>query len=114
MWKKRLSLFEDGCSAENPFSCYNIAALYEQSNSLAKALTYYLASCSLGSGRGCFTYGLWLEQGKGTDMDLDTALNAYGKGCSLEYGQTCVNGGILSYRAGRFQEASLFIKLAAT
>ena len=103
--EKALSLFEQGCTAENPYSCYNIAAIYEQSNSLAKALTYLSRSCALGSGRGCFTYGLWLEQGKGTDIDLDTALNAYGKGCSLEYGQACVNGGILSYRAGRFEEA---------
>ena len=102
---KALELFEKGCAAENPFSCYNIAALYEQSNKLGKALSKLSRSCALGSGRGCFTYGLWLEQGKGSAIDLDTALNAYGKGCTLEYGQACVNGGILSYRAGRFEEA---------
>ncbi len=102
---KAVSLFDKGCTAQNPFSCYNLAAIHEQRADLGTALTKLSESCALGSGRGCFTYGLWMEQGKGTDMNLDTALNAYGKGCQLEYGQACVNGGILAYRAGRLSEA---------
>ena len=102
---KATALFDKGCIAENPFSCYNLAAIKEQQQELGEALSYLSRSCALGSGRGCFTYGLWLEQGTGTNMDLDMGLNAYGKGCQLEYGQACVNGGILAYRAGRLKEA---------
>jgi len=103
--EKATSLFTQGCTGGNPFSCYNLAAVHEQDGDLGQALTHLSRSCALGSGRGCFTYGLWLEQAKGTQMDLDKGLNAYGKGCQLDYGQACVNGGILAYRAGRLQEA---------
>lgn len=98
-------LFTQSCAAENPFACYNMAALQEQRKLIPEALSLLSQSCAFGSGRGCFTYGLWLEQGKGTDINLDTALNAYGKGCDLEYSQSCVNGGILAYRAGRMAQA---------
>ena len=99
------SLFAQSCTAQNPFACYNLAALQEQQSSIPEALSLLSQSCAYGSGRGCFTYGLWLEQGKGTAIDLDSALNAYGKGCDLEYSQSCVNGGILAYRAGRMAQA---------
>ena len=106
--KKASSLFEKGCEAQNPFSCYNLAALLEaqETPNLEKARSLLSKSCVYGSGRACFTYGLWQENGKGGAVEAELSLQSYGRGCELNYGPACLNGGIISYKQKSFEQAA--------
>lgn len=106
--EKANALFEKACKAENPFSCYNLAAALEAQTppNLERARSLLSKSCVYGSGRACFTYGLWQENGKGGGIDTGSSLQSYGRGCELEYGPACLNGGIVAYKNSSFTQAA--------
>lgn len=107
---KAEELFSSSCDAGNPFACYNLAAMWEQQKRIEDAREKLAIACGYGSGRACFTYGLWAEKGKGGPVALDVATTSYHNGCQLEYALACVNGGILEYTAGRTIEAGNLYK----
>ena len=105
---KAEALFEKACKAENPFSCYNLAAIFETQKppNLEKARSLLSKSCVYGSGRACFTYGLWQEKGKGGSADPISSLQSYGKACNLNYAPACLNGGIIAYQNNSAEQAA--------
>lgn len=76
-------------------SCNDLGLMLSRGDGLAvdeaKATTYFLRACDLGSAIGCNNAGMRLEYGRGAPKDEATAANLYEKACDAGWAGACNN-----------------------
>lgn len=92
----------------NPLACKQIAQIYEGHGHHRRAYRYYLMSCNLQLGAGCYHVGRL----DGNHKKIKHARLFFQKGCKLKSGEACLELGMEQESKGNVDTAFSYFELA--
>jgi hypothetical protein len=102
---KRFS--ELACSGGEPLGCYFLGTLLaREDDRKLKMLSHvkFRKSCALGSGLGCYAFGVSLLEGTGGVVDVEMGRRAFLDACELDDADACHAAGLLTGRRNKLDD----------
>lgn len=85
---------QGACALEHADSCTRFATLFEEGRggvpeNFEAARDFHLKGCTLGSGQGCYSLGLFFKLGKSIPKSPERAQKYFEEGCKLGFQPAC-------------------------